>query len=85
MSVVIVYRRLRAILLNGLVRGGTRFIGITAMVTALNIVHPAPPAAVAEPGEGWFFAASAACSCSSAARPSPPWSRLHFAADASRR
>jgi hypothetical protein len=60
MSVVITFRRLRAILLNGLVRGGTWFAGITAMVTALNIVDPPPPAAVAEPGEGWFLAASAA-------------------------
>lgn len=51
-------RRLRAILLNGLVWGGTWFVGITAMVMVLNVVDPPPPGAVGDPNEGWFLAAS---------------------------
>jgi hypothetical protein len=49
-------RRLRAILLNGLVWGGTWFVGIMAMVTVVNIVDPPPPGA--DTSEGWFLAAS---------------------------
>jgi hypothetical protein len=51
-------RRLRAILLNGLVWGGTWFVGITIMVTLARIFDPPPPGTVPEAGEGWFLAAS---------------------------
>jgi hypothetical protein len=51
------FRRLRAIVLNGLVWGGTWFVGIMAMVTVANIVDP-PASGVTDASEGWFLAAS---------------------------